>query len=267
MYEYVYEYGILRNRLMESLFDHDNLRVYQEAIAFVAWLDTIEATVARNMVARDHLKRASTSIPVNIAEASGKRATGERRQFIDTAYGSSLECAACLDIIRILQGLSPEIVAEGKSQLSTLVSMLVGFRKSTERLVRERGAAYGTEERHGPTWFDHEKLDVYVKSLSFVAWIGRLCQDPQVARSTISLLDKAATGVVLNIAEGNGKYSAKDRCRFIGHSRTAALQAAAWLDVLVARRPTLQDSVMCGKRLLVDVVRMLVAWEKSVLDS
>ena len=58
-------------------------------------------------------------VPVNIAEASGKRSMNERRQFIDTAYGSSLECAACLDVLGILDCLSVQTVREGKDQLST----------------------------------------------------------------------------------------------------------------------------------------------------
>ena len=76
-------------------------------------------------------------------------------------------------------------------------------------------------------WFDHERLDVYRKALDFVRWCVGLGRNGDVARSVEIALDRASTGVVLNIAEGNGKFSAKDRCRFIDHSRTAALQAAA----------------------------------------
>lgn len=80
----------------------------------------------------------------------------------------------------------------------------------------------------------------------------------------MNLLDKASTGVVLNIAEGNGKFSRKDRIRFIDHARTAALQAAANLDVLAVRQAQSRSDVADGKGLLADAVRMLVAWERSL---
>lgn len=83
---------------MKSAFDHEDLRVYQAAVEFVAWLEEVASELPGKVSTCDHLGRASAGVPVNIAQASGKRSMGERRQFIDTAYGSSLECAACLDV-------------------------------------------------------------------------------------------------------------------------------------------------------------------------
>jgi four helix bundle protein len=98
----------------------------------------------------------------------------------------------------------------------------------------------------------------------FAAWCGQLQHDEGLPRSAMTSLDKASTGVALNIAEGNGKFSLKDRCRFIGHARTAALQAAATLDVFVARKIMAKQYVSRGKSCLVDIVRMLVAWERNL---
>jgi len=250
---------------MRSEFDHDELRVYQRAIAFVAWLEGVSLRITSKVSACDHLSRACAGVPVNIAQASGKRSVNERRAFIDTAYGSSLECAACLDVLHILECLQSSSVHEGKALLSTLASMLIGFRKSTGRVVREEHAEYVTSGSQGNrTWFDHEKLDVYRKSLRFVAWCSQLRHSGHVARSTATTLDRASTGVVLNIAEGNGKFSMKDRCRFIGHARTAALQAAATLDVLAVRQTKSKQDATEGKRYLANIVRMLVAWERSL---
>jgi four helix bundle protein len=250
---------------MRSEFDHEDLRVYQAAIGFVAWLEEVASGITSKVSACDHLTRASGGVPVNIAQASGKRSMNERRQFIDTAYGSSLECAACLDVLCILKSLRASTVSDGKGRLSTLVSMLIGFRKSTGRVVREEGAAYVTAGSKGNrVWFDHEKLDVYRKALEFVTWCGQLRGDSGVPRSTATSLDKASTGVALNIAEGNGKFSMKDRCRFIGHARTAALQAAATLDILAVRQAKGKRDVAEGKSFLADIVRMLVAWERNL---
>ena len=250
---------------MSSEFDHEDLRVYQRAIGFVAWLEEVASGITSKVSASDHLARASASVPVNTAQASGKRSMNERGQFIDTAYGSSLECAACLDVLCILECLWASTAHDGKGHLSALVSMLIGFRKSTGREVREEGAAYVTAGAQGNrVWFDHEKLDVYRKALEFVSYCGRLRSDGGVPRSTVTSLDKASTGVALNIAEGNGKFSMKDRCRFIGHARTAALQATAILDVLAVRQAKGKQDVTEGKSCLADIVRMLVAWERNL---
>ena len=48
---------------------------------------------------RDQLQRASTSIPLNVAEASGKTGTADRARFCAIARGSALECAAILDVL------------------------------------------------------------------------------------------------------------------------------------------------------------------------
>ena len=249
---------------MCKLFDHERLRVYQASIDFLAWLEGLYPEIERKVSAREHLVRASASVPVNIAEASGKSSMNERRQFIDTAYGSSLECAACLDVLCVLQCTSPSMAQAGKRQLSGIVAMLIGFRQATARRVREEGASYETDKGGGQTaLFDHEKLDVYRRAIDFICWCEELRQKRCVARSVEIALDRASTGVTLNIAEGNGKFSTKDRCRFIGHARTAALQAAANLDVITVRNSQLRGAADEGKGILADCVRMLVAWRRS----
>jgi len=250
---------------VDRLFDHEDLRVYQNAIELVAWLEGMYPEINRKVSACDHLARASVSVPVNIAEASGKSSMNERRQFADTAYGSALECSACLDVLRVLGCISSPIVQTGKARLSGIVSMLIGYRASTGRQVREDHARYDTDsvDKRVIT-FDHEKLDVYQRALEFVAWCEMLREEQVVPRSFQTVLDRTSTAQVLNIAEGNGKFSTKDRCRFIGHARTAALQAAANLDVVTARHTELRDRARQGKAVLSDTVRMLVAWRRSI---
>src|SRR5437762_2450117 len=55
-------------------FDHERLEVYREAVVFVAWLSALVETGARLGEVKDQLDRASTSIPLNIAEGNGKYA-------------------------------------------------------------------------------------------------------------------------------------------------------------------------------------------------
>jgi four helix bundle protein len=52
----------------------------------------------------DQLGRASLSVPLNMAEASGKSAAADQRRFHAMACGSAMECAAILDAC---SGLAP----------------------------------------------------------------------------------------------------------------------------------------------------------------
>ena len=62
--------------------------------------------------------------------------------------------------------------------------------------------------------FDHEKLTVYQHSIKFVAWATDLLESVPKSISAHDQLDRASTSVPLNIAEGNGKSTPKDRCKF-----------------------------------------------------
>ena len=61
--------------------------------------------------------------------------------------------------------------------------------------------------------FDHEKLDVYRVAIEFVAWSGDLLDGAMLGTrlSAAKHLDQASTSIPLNIAEGNGKRSDRDR--------------------------------------------------------
>src|SRR5215469_11331607 len=113
----------------ECWFDHEKLEVYRDAIAFVAWLSGILEGAARVGEVKDQLDRASTSIPLNIAEGNGKYASKDRCRFFDIAHGSALECAACLDVLVAKAKLTPEQIRPGKERLQRIVRMLIGLIK------------------------------------------------------------------------------------------------------------------------------------------
>jgi len=73
------------------------------------------------------------------------------------------------------------------------------------------------------TSFDHEKLDVYQEAIRFVSWTDELLAKVPKSLAVHNQLDRASTSVPLNIAEGNGKYTAADRCRFFDIARGFAL--------------------------------------------
>src|SRR5438105_4025490 len=119
----------------ECWFDHEKLEVYREAIAFIAWLSAILGDV------KDQLDRASTSIPLNIAEGNGKYAPKDRCRFFDIAHGSALECAAGLDVLVAKAKLTPDQIRPGKEHLQRIVRMLIGLIKSNSAREYDKGKA------------------------------------------------------------------------------------------------------------------------------
>src|SRR5215472_15202472 len=106
-------------------------------------------------------------------------------------------------------------------------------------------------------WFDHEKLEVYREAIAF-AWVSALLEGSVRVGDVRDQLDRASTSIPLNIAEGNGKYSPKDRCRFFDIAHGSALECAAGLDVLVARAKATPEEIRPGKERLQRIVRMLI---------
>ena len=107
-------------------------------------------------------------------------------------------------------------------------------------------------------WFDHEKLDVYNEAIAFVAWLSPLLEETLRAGDVRDQLDRASTSISLNIAEGNGKYTPKDRCRFFDNAHGSALECAAGLDILVAKKKLTVEQIRPGKESLQRIVRMLI---------
>jgi four helix bundle protein len=111
--------------------------------------------------------------------------------------------------------------------------------------------------------FDHEKLEVYQESLAFVTWLEPLMQKLPKAMAVRDQLDRASTSLVLNLAEGNGKFTSPDRCRFFDIARGSALECAAALDVLASQGRCEWPVVTPGKERLRGIVSMLVGLIKA----
>ncbi|HEX4631022.1 MAG TPA: four helix bundle protein [Chthoniobacterales bacterium] len=132
---------------MRPYFDHEKLKVYQSAIAFVAWSTDLLAEIKAKAAVKDQLDRASTSVPLNIAEGNGKFAIRDRCRFLDIARGSALECAACLDVLVAKRLAGEQEIRPGKEQLLEVVSMLVGLTNSLTARIGDEAATYGESEQ------------------------------------------------------------------------------------------------------------------------
>jgi len=216
------------------MFSHEKLRVYDKALASVASLAQHSALWDKRHAVVDHLLRASESIVVNIAEGARLRSTGTKQRMLDYALGSALECAACLDIAVLKQFLPADQAYGQKHRLCEVFKMLVGLRKSWELCaLGEVPPAYGSREdsaQPGPL-FAHERLEVYRVGLEFSGWFNGLPAGAELSSRLFRQVDKAGTSVVLNLAEGNGRYPEQDRRNFLDIAEVSAVKAAAYLDL------------------------------------
>ena len=108
------------------------------------------------------------------------------------------------------------------------------------------------------TYFDHEKLDVYQEAIAFCGWVGEFISAISAKAAAKDQLDRASTSISLNVAEGNGKFSDKDRARFLEMARGSALECAACLDVLLVRKLASEEQIVPAKEQLVRIVQMLI---------
>ncbi len=127
---------------MSPLFDHEKLNVYQASLKFVAWATELISGIQAKAAVKDQLDRASTSVPLNIAEGNGKFAIRDRCRYLDFARGSALECAACLDVLVAKRLAEITRIMSGKQQLFEIVSMLMGLINSLRARVGEESGEY-----------------------------------------------------------------------------------------------------------------------------
>ena len=105
---------------------HEELDAYKASIEFLALAAGLLEKYPRGYGSMtDQLRRASLSIPLNIAEGYGKRGPDDRARFYDIARGSAHECGAILDASKVLAIIEDADFARGKTLLHRIVSMLV----------------------------------------------------------------------------------------------------------------------------------------------
>jgi four helix bundle protein len=128
---------------MPAQFDHERLKVYQEALRFVAWIAPVIEELPAKLAAKDQLDRASTSVVLNLAEGNGKRSHPDRCRYFDIARGSCLECAAGLDVLVARGKVNLALAVQGKAILIEVVSMIAGLIARFSGELHEEQAPYG----------------------------------------------------------------------------------------------------------------------------
>ncbi len=101
------------------------LDVYRCAIEFLALTAEVTEKIPRgNGPLLDQLRRAASSIPLNIAEAAGRTGKGDAARAYAIARGSAMECAAVLDALSVLTVVDEATNQRGGELLERVVAML-----------------------------------------------------------------------------------------------------------------------------------------------
>jgi len=80
--------------------------------------------------------------------------------------------------------------------------------------------------------FDFEKLDMFKKAKQFNTAIQELLLHKKVDSVTTNQPRRASFSIVLNIPEGSGRFSKKDRRNFFVIARSSVFERVATLDLL-----------------------------------
>ncbi len=107
--------------------------------------------------------------------------------------------------------------------------------------------------------FSHERLDVYRASLEFLSQSSSIIESlPRGRSDLVDQLDRAATSIVLNIAEGAGKFAKRDKRRFYQIAMGSVTECAAILDICAGLRVIDGPRYAEGKAILERILAMLV---------
>ncbi len=121
-----------------------------------------------------------------------------------------------------------------------------------------------TADTPNMTALDHHKLDVYHRALSLLEVCDRIVEKLPPGRSHVrGQIDRAASSVVANIAEGAGEFRSKEKARFYRMARRSATETAAWFDIIEMRKEAPEGALQSANQHVEDVVAMLVKLIRS----
>ena len=108
------------------------------------------------------------------------------------------------------------------------------------------------------TCFDFENLDVYQVSMSFVLLVNEITKIfPRGTGNLSDQLDRAATSILFNIAEGAGEFAEIEKIRFYRMARRSATECAAILQLANNLKLLDANNYFKARELLIRIVSML----------
>jgi len=104
-----------------------NLKVYQRAIDIYKLTKTFPKDKLFGLT--NQIRRAATSISLNIAEGSGNKSNKEFKRFLEMSLRSNYEVMTCLEIALRLDYCKKEDFKRLITEADEIAAMIVGFSK------------------------------------------------------------------------------------------------------------------------------------------
>ncbi len=127
----------------------EKLEVWQFALEYIELIytiaDKLPETEKFNLISQ--IRRAATSIALNIAEGSTSQSDGEQSRFLGYAVRSLIETVACQHLIQRHGYLESGILRDAYARSEILFAKLQAFRNSLKSgAIRESNAEYTVDD-------------------------------------------------------------------------------------------------------------------------
>ncbi len=116
----------------EGMHNFKKMKVYQRAIDFAVEIYRLNKKFPKDELfgLTTQIRRAVTSISLNIAEGSGNRSGKEFQRFLEIGLRSDYEVLTCLELALKLDYCQKEDYRNMAAQADEIAAMIVGFSKS-----------------------------------------------------------------------------------------------------------------------------------------
>ena len=112
--------------------------------------------------------------------------------------------------------------------------------------------------------FAFENLDVYKRALTFSKKVLTLTKEIKGQYSWCDQLNRAATSITLNLAEGSGRWHAKDKANFYFISRGSAFECVPLIElgfelglIVEIQKTELRDDLQAICQMLTKLIQSL----------
>ncbi len=112
--------------------NHKNLKIWQRSMDLVEMIykETVDFPMEEKYGLTSQIRRASSSIPSDIAEGSGRNSNKEFKYFLSVALVSCYEVNTQLELAKRLSMLNHETANIILRELDEVEKMIIGFTKS-----------------------------------------------------------------------------------------------------------------------------------------
>ena len=112
--------------------------------------------------------------------------------------------------------------------------------------------------------FDFEKLSVYQKAKAYNSSVSELINQISLEKHIRSQLHRASFSIMLNIAEGSGRFTNRDKRNFYVISRGSAFECVAVFDFLKDNRTITLETYQEYYEKLEELSKMLLGMIKHL---